>query len=288
MTDWYFRMIGNQTVRLWLYQFTFFFFMVFFVGFCAVMPIDAISKASKSTNYALNTFVVVGALVVFGICAAFLTSTRYYRLRRVMNDIPKRYLPLDIDDLPHNCIRMIEKNQRECEHVRELALRTPKDVKHPGLSGPESETLPPLLKFDDVVRAIGLKLKWDNSFAPNSLKTPDNLTFSEIVAFLETRIVCTDPTLNREYVELYEELRYSGKLITEHKFVRFMELSIAFVKNLNANNMESQDNYTHSLLSRFTDDGMNSLRHRSNTYRADEIYDDDLYTTRTVERRSIY
>lgn len=201
-------------------------------AFCAVIPIDAISKASESNNYALNTFVVVGALVLFGIISAITTTARFFVLRKAMLDIPKRYVPLDADDMPRRCHEMIEANFTKCEHVRQLALRVPKVVKHPGLSGPESDTLPPLIRFDDAVRAIGLKLKWDNGLLRTRFHVPENLTMRETLAFLELHKVITDPVMCRDYVALYEELRYSGKLITEEKFIRFMELSVSFVNSL--------------------------------------------------------
>lgn len=235
------RVIGHPTVRLWCYRLTFFFFMLFFIGFCAVVPIDAISKASQSSNYALNTFVVVGALVLFGVFSAFITTTRIFILRSSLGDIPKRYVPLDVDDLPHACIKMIEANFDKCEHIRKRALVAPSSVKHAGLSSPDSDVLPPLLRYEDTIRAIGMKLKWDNTSVMNNLAVPKNLSFREIVAFLEENKDVSNTRACREYVELYEELRYSGKLITEEKFVRFMELSLEFIKDINENNSDMPD-----------------------------------------------
>lgn len=271
--SWFSRIRTHEGVWLWLYRFTFLLFMVFFLLFCAVMPIDAISKASKSANYALNTFVIVGALVAFGLIATFMATTRIYLIRSSLSDIPKRYVPLDVDDLPHSCISMIEANFERCESIRQRALKAPKVVRHPGLSGPDSDTVPPLLNFDDAVRALGLKLKWDNTnLFIDSFEVPPNLSFREIVAFLEMNRALVNNELCQEYVELYEELRYSGRLITEDKFIRFMELAIDFVKNISQNSNVSQNSgnqrgfsYAASVLSKLNDDAGSMKRRSVNT-----------------------
>lgn len=209
---------------------------MFFIGFCAVIPIDSISQASKSSkNYAQNTFVVVGALLLFGITALVISLSRLYVLRSAMSDIPKRYVPLDNGDMSKPCLRMINENFKKCEKIKDLSLRSTRNVNHPGLSNPHGDELPPLLPFEDVVKAIGMKLKWSHKLDGTDLALPANHSFRELIALLETRLISTGEELNREYVDLYEEFRYSGELITKEKFLRFMELSVYFVKETRLN-----------------------------------------------------
>lgn len=228
------RLINNPKIRRWLYRSSLIFFIAFFAGFCAVVPIDSIVQASQSSNYALNTFVVVGALVLFGVTGIVLTTTRIYMQRSALQDIPKRYVPLDDGDLPKECDVMIKENFANCEKIRSKALNTDDDgeevIKHPGLSGPKSELLPPSLAFDEVVRAVGDKLKWGGALMGSDTRVPPNSSFREIVAYLEEHLIATDYKLNKEYVELYEVLRFSGDLISEENFIKFMTLSIEFVK----------------------------------------------------------
>lgn len=216
----------------WLYSTSLIVVMAFFAGFCAVIPIDAISQASTAkSNYALNTFVVVGALVLFGIVAAFITSARIYSKKMALQDIPKRYVPLDEGDLPRSCLKMINENFDRCEKIRQKAMFVSESIKHPGLSSPNSTLLPPLLPFDDVVKTVGMKFKWSQELNDTEITIPKSLSFREIIAFLEDKIGRETPEKSRELVELYEELRYSGKLITEDKFIAFMEFSVELLKN---------------------------------------------------------
>lgn len=245
------RIANNPKIRRWSYRSSLIFFIVFFAGFCSVIPIDSIVQASESSNYALNTFVVVGALVLFGVTGIVLTISRIYIQRSALQDIPKRYVPLDDGDLPKECDVMVNENFKKCEHIRSKALDTDEDVKHPGLSGPKSELLPPSLSFEEVVRAIGDRLKWGGALIGTDYEVPSNSSFREIVAYLEEKMIATDYKLNREYVELYEELRFSGDLIDEEKFIKFMKMSIEFVKITRLNMGESLERrYSESELSR--------------------------------------
>lgn len=266
-SDWFTKLIGNRGVRTWSYRTSFFIFMTLFIGFASVVPIDSISQASQSdNNYALNTFVVVGALVLFGITASVISITRVYLLRTALADIPKRYVPIEPNDLPRGCSEMIQDNITRCEEVRTRALQTPGVAKHPGLSGPDSELLPPLLKFDDAVRSIGMKLKWDKNFPGSELTVPENMSFREAIAYSQTKVPSSNPELCRQYVELYEELRYSGKLITEEQFVSFMQLCIDFMEEITVKSEGEHGErfrYAASVYSRYSDVASRySFRHR--------------------------
>ncbi|KAH3675428.1 hypothetical protein WICMUC_002717 [Wickerhamomyces mucosus] len=232
--------------------------MALFIAFCSVIPIDSISQASQtSTNYALNTFVVVGALVLFFITASFLVTTRIYSERSGLQDIPRQYVPLEPGDLPKECLDMINKNYKNCEMIiKSINKETGKDVKHHGISSPNSKYLPPLIPFEDIITALVLKFKWDNDLFTGFVP-PNNLSFREIIAVLESRKIASDKKLNREFIDLYERLRYSGKYITEEDCIEFMKLSIDFMKS-SKTNINQEDSklrkYTESELTRSTTD----------------------------------
>ncbi|KAH3688517.1 hypothetical protein WICPIJ_000507 [Wickerhamomyces pijperi] len=233
MTDhWYNNIHQSSIFQIWSYRTSFIIVLIIFLAFCAIIPIDSILQVSKSsTNLALNTFVVIGALVLFGVFTAFLMSTRIYMERSSLQDIPKKYIPLEPGDLPNKSLQIIDSNLKDCYTVvNTINAKAVLNVKHPGLSAPDSKYLPPLLSFEDVIKALTLKFKWDDAFFPD-LDIPKNLSFREIVGYLETQLVSTNSALNREFVDLYEELRYSGRPVTEEEFIRFMILSIQFMKS---------------------------------------------------------
>lgn len=197
-------------------------------------------------------------------------SARIYLERSSLQDIPKLYIPLEQGDLPNECLAQIDSNLQDCYKVKNaINAKAVLNVKHPGLSAPDSKYLPPLLAFEDVIKALTLKFKWDDAFF-SDIDIPHNLSFREIVAFLETKLIITNSPLNREFVDLYEELRYSNNPITEEEFLRFMILSIEFMKSPRISsdgnsdtlgNNEKLSKYSGSQLTQTTD-GLSNLSRR--------------------------
>ena len=126
-----------RMIRVWVYRGCFFGSVLLLFGFSSVLPIDAIAQASVSINNALNTFIVVGAIVVFFIiCVVIIIGRLIYR-KSCLIDIPRRYLPVTSADLPHQESR--EYILQNMNRSRELGLyfKKPKDpVIHDGLEPP--------------------------------------------------------------------------------------------------------------------------------------------------------
>lgn len=214
--------------------------VLFFVGFSVVVPIDAIAQASRSQNDALNTFIVVGAFVLFGIISIVIALGRVYVQRSCLQDIPKSYLPITPEDMPHAGSRNLLL--KEMDRSQELAtfLKKPRErVVHDGLARPEADEygLPPLLNYEDSVKIITSRLKYQGIFS-NLIKLDLNNgdTFADIMSslFAQTGNFQKEAA---EYTALYETIRFSGKEITNKQFMRFMDLSIFFSDSLMTTNI---------------------------------------------------
>lgn len=228
-------MFSQNRVLEWLYKASHFAFILFFVGFSAVMPIDVIAQASHSTNDALNTFIVVGAVVIFALVCIIIALGRMFIQRSCMQDIPRRYIPLAAEDLPHiGSRRLILAN---IERSKELSVlfRKPKGrVIHDGLSPPvekdDIDALPEYLNYDNCIKAIADRLKYQGLFMNSvSFDIHLNSTFADVVRSQFVNSPANEHSKDaEEYVALYETIRYSGKEISQEQFVRFMELCILF------------------------------------------------------------
>lgn len=131
------RNLSWRVIRIWLYRGCFFSSILLLVGFSAVLPIDSIAQASVSDNNALNTFIVVGAIVVFFVICIVIVIGRLIYRKSCLVDIPRRYLPVTAADLPHQESR--EYVLQNMNRSRELCLyfKKPKDpVIHDGLEPP--------------------------------------------------------------------------------------------------------------------------------------------------------
>ncbi|KAK5779264.1 Dlt1p PWA37_004130 [Arxiozyma heterogenica] len=131
------RNLSWKLIRIWLYRSCFFSSILLLVGFSAVLPIDSIAQASVSDNNALNTFIVVGAIVVFFIICIVIVIGRLIYRKSCLIDIPRRYLPVTSADLPHKESR--EYILQNMNRSKELGIyfKKPKDpVIHDGLEPP--------------------------------------------------------------------------------------------------------------------------------------------------------
>lgn len=113
-------MSGFAKLKSWLYKASLFVSLILLIGFSVVLPIDSIAQASKSENNAFNTFIVVGALVVFGVFCIFIIIGRMLFHKSCLKDIPRRYIPITPADLPHRSSR--EAVLQNMERSKELTI----------------------------------------------------------------------------------------------------------------------------------------------------------------------
>ncbi|SCV05216.1 LANO_0H02608g1_1 [Lachancea nothofagi CBS 11611] len=256
-------MDGKSRLAVWLYRGSLVVLILFFVGFSVVMPIDAMAQASRSTNDALNTFIVVGAFVAFGVLSIVIALGRVFVQRSCLQDIPKRYLPITPEDLPHRASRELLLRQMDRSHELAQIFKTPSEsVIHPGLSRPIDKdaednddqnggvsvpSLPPLLNYEDSVKIITSRLKYQGVFSNLlELDPPVGNTFADIIHTLFTQ-TGQHPHEAAVYVELYEHIRFSGQEITAVQFLRFMDLSLYLVDALMSAHGQQNESGSRSL-----------------------------------------
>ncbi|SCU99692.1 LAMI_0G00210g1_1 [Lachancea mirantina] len=258
-------MNDNGKIASWFYWASLSVLLLLFVGFSIVVPIDSMAQASRSKNKALNTFIVVGAFVAFGVFSIVICVSRVLVQRSCLQDIPRRYLPITAGDMPHAPSRkLLHEKLNWSSELSELFLKPRERIVHDGLSPPtiedvqsdnpsedgEGDTLlPPFLNYEDTVKIITSRLKYQGVFSNLvDLKLDVGETFSEMIGmlFIEKGVFVDDA---KEYVNLYETLRFDNKGITQDQFIRFMDLSLFFADELlKMNNINADYNdKVHSL-----------------------------------------
>lgn len=141
---------------------------IFLIGFSIVLPVDSIAQAAQSSNNAFNTFIVVGALVAFAVVSIAIIVARILFYRSCVQDIPRRYLPITPNDLPHRGSRkMIIENMEKTKELSVLFKRPKEPVIHPGLEPPErcddphiEKLFPDYLNYRSCIKNLSDRLKY--------------------------------------------------------------------------------------------------------------------------------
>lgn len=229
-----------ERLKIWLYRGSMVIAILFLIGFSIVLPIDCIAQASQSSNNALNTFIVVGALVAFGIVCTTIVVARILFHKSCIQDIPRRYIPIAPGDLPHRGSRkLIIKNMDKSKELS-ILFKKPKDpVIHAGLEppvrcdSPETEKLfPEYLNYKVCIKSLADRLKYQGVFLNNmdvDMKLDD--TFADVVRNQFIKDVNNKVQLENasRFIELYENVRFSGEEVTREQFTEFVSLAIYFV-----------------------------------------------------------
>ncbi|QEU62388.1 Dlt1 [Kluyveromyces lactis] len=211
--------------KIW-YHTTQVIFILLFVGFSVVVPLDCIVQASDSSNDAVNTFIVVGAavvLVVFGISISF---ARVLIFRRSLQDIPKKYIPVTAQDMRHKPSReyVIEKMKRAGELAEKF--KVPKEpVLHAGMEPKDSDMFPEHLKYAEIVKFISDRFRFDGALLLNFVTESDlSTTFKTALYKLFENEKHPYKQYLDEFISLYEKFRFSGQDIERNDFVKFLRL----------------------------------------------------------------
>ncbi|CCK70483.1 Dlt1p KNAG_0E02220 [Huiozyma naganishii CBS 8797] len=232
-------MSRKRRVQLILYRGSLFIVILLLIGFAAVTPIDSIAQATVSDNDAFNTFIVIGALVVFGVvCIIIIVGRMIYR-ESCLIDIPRRYLPITVADLPHKGSRdMLLQNMDRSKELTVL-FKKPKDpVIHNGLEPPANcdlpdyeKLFPEYLNYESCLQTVASRIKYQGLFMSiMDLKLSLQDTFEDLITnqFIKGNNNKIQIEKARRYVDIYEFLQYSGKPIARELFIEFVELSIYF------------------------------------------------------------
>ncbi|CUS22869.1 LAQU0S07e01970g1_1 [Lachancea quebecensis] len=286
-------MKGDEKVGVWLYRTSLVVLVLFFVGFSVVVPIDAMAQASRSTNDALNTFIVVGAFVSFGVLSIVIAVGRVLVQRSCLQDIPKGYLPITPEDMPHQPSRSMILEQMDRSHKLAILLKKPKEpVTHDGMARPDSDDhgLPPLLNYEDSIKIITSRLKYQGVFS-NLVKLDSDTgdTFAKMAKSMSTQNRLSSNEI-KDYVKLYEAIRFSGKEITKEQFLQFMDQSIFFLDSLiSTGGLDSHSNRTSDGQNNYSfppTKAQNSSASPLQPYSADNADSESVDTTNNMYLRS--
>ena len=240
----------SRKVRDFLYRSTFALFTLLLILFSAVLPIDSIAQAAESENNAFNTFIVVGALVVFVVICVTLLIGRLLYYRSCLVDIPRRYLPITPADLPHEESRQFIVKSMERSKELSVLFNTPQEhVIHAGLEPPKrcdipnyEKIFPEYLDYKAAIKSIRTKFKYTGVFLPVSDTRADiDQTISDII---NSNYINHEHSTNEEttkakrFIHIYEYCTFSGEDVTREQFLEFVELYIYFADTMTASNAD--------------------------------------------------
>ena len=227
----------STTLKIWSKRGFICITYIFLVGFAAVLPIDSIAQASQSSNNALNTFIVVGALVIFVIVCIVVVAGRTLYFRRCLQDIPRKYIPITAIDLPHRSSReLILQNMENSKKLSNIFNRPKDPVIHAGMEPPArcddpsvEKIFPEYLNYGVCIKMIADRLKYKGIFISLNSKVLENdKTFSDLV-MQQFRTDRSSESVNEKaikLIEIYETVRFSGDEITRDQFLKFVEYCI--------------------------------------------------------------
>lgn len=290
------RHLTWELVKVWLYRGSFFVSVLLLIGFSAVLPIDSIAQASVSDNNALNTFIVVGAIVCFFIiCIVVIVGRMIYR-KSCLIDIPRRYLPVTSADLPQRESREYILQNMDRSKEMGLFFEKPKDpVVHDGLEPPlrcdvrssyhtipsennnnnhnnnnksMNKVFPEFLNYETCMKVVSNRIKYQGyllSVINLELETQD--TFGDII----TKQFITESDVNqiqvakaKRFIDLYQYLQYSGKSIKREEFIEFVELTIYFADIIATSDQSVRADINADTLTQLNTTSNQTLRYHKN------------------------
>ncbi|GAV46799.1 hypothetical protein ZYGR_0A03960 [Zygosaccharomyces rouxii] len=233
--------IDFEIWKLWLFRSIKAIVIIFLVGFSIVLPVDSIVQAAESSNTALNTFIVVGALVAFGLVSIIIIVGRIIFCRSCIQDIPRRYLPITPNDLPHRGSRkMIMENMEKSKELSILFKKPKEPVIHAGLEPPSrcddpryEKLFPDYLNYRSCIKSLSDRLKYQGIFLNNmNIDMKLGETFADVVSNQFTRNTRNKTQIDnsKKFIDLYKTIRYSGREVTRQQFIDFVSLAIYFVE----------------------------------------------------------
>lgn len=287
------RHLTWELVKVWLYRGSFFVSVLLLIGFASVLPIDSIAQASVSDNNALNTFIVVGAIVFFFIiCIVIIIGRLIYR-KSCLVDIPRRYLPVTSADLPHHESREYILQNMDRSKEMGLFFEKPKDpVIHDGLEpplrsdikatshmipsennnnnndSPVDKVFPEFLNYETCMKVVSNRIKYQGyllSVINLELETQD--TFHDIITkqfILRNDVNPIQVTKAKKFIELYQYLVYSGKSIKREEFIEFVELTIYFADIITTSDQSLEADSNADTLTRLNTTSNQTLRYHKN------------------------
>lgn len=284
----------------WLYSFSLFIFAFFTFGFVAVTPIDVIAQTLGTSYSGIKLFIVIVVCVVFLVLTILLYFLRLFQRRVALNDIPTKsmYIPFE-NDLPRVVCERIDQRLNECMQIKEKGGPLGDEdsvINHPGrappayiqernqLLGEEGTYLPPNTEYEDVLRGFSDKIRSDGKTLTRT-SVPEAFTFKELIVSFNRTLVAEKPDFKvylpdfKLLVDLYEEMKFGGDLISEKVLLDFMilldRLSFFSHGNLDSNRKLSRNR-------QYSTDGYDELIEQSFGKKSDfHYYNSDIFRTQT-------
>ncbi|KAK9448332.1 uncharacterized protein V1518DRAFT_418682 [Limtongia smithiae] len=214
-----------------LYRCSLFLLIFFTFGFAIVTPADLIAQsARKERRY--NVIIVAATYFVVAVVLLILYVVRLYGVRVLLADIPKRYVP-GRHDLPKSCANVIEAELRRCKIIRTTLLPSENTVLHDGLPPPKQAAVEfPLVPYIEVLmESVKLLDEKARSVHPALARRP-SMALRDYASYLATTDVLMDAELARQFVDGYEEARYSGAAISEARFKELMRIFTFLLRSI--------------------------------------------------------
>lgn len=215
----------SQNESRWLYTSSFFIILGILLAMNSIIPIDVIilSKTNNS-HLATNTVIIIVICVVFVFFSSILHMFRLFYDKMLLQEIPKPYIPITANDIGYSASKSIELEMIKCKKIFELAKPTG-NISHPGLyHHSEFDINPPEfpdnLIYENVVKVIGQELKYNGTLTVSNtriLRLDNHYTLRELL-----HVYRNDPIVEN-FLDLYENLRFSGRPITCNEFKEFLK-----------------------------------------------------------------
>lgn len=210
---------------LWLYTSSFVVLIIINLTLSSVLPIDLIVQSkTKNSHLATNTVIILVICAVFIFFSVLIDTFRIFYNKMLLEEIPKPYVPITENDIGGKSSSQIEYEMMRCQKIKKMAKPRGR-IEHPGLyhrSEGESENnqFPDNLIYENVIRIIGQEIKYNGTLTVSDNKV---LRLDNRYSLGELLCVYKDDETVREFLELYEKLRFGGEAITLHEFRQFLK-----------------------------------------------------------------
>lgn len=217
-----------ESLQKWLYRISLLFLLLIFSAVVAAMPIDMIIQSQKTGQF-WNAIIIIAAYALMGFISAIITIFRIISTRKSLAAIPHRYIP-GIADVP---IELYKHIQRELQRCREIARKARPIYRNPPLRISHDGLMPPSVKlrgrladtpYIEVIKLASQTIGTKAQVLHPSFERPPGMSLRDYIYMLcKYDVIGVSKSLADNFIDQYEQARFSGKLITEAQFSDFME-----------------------------------------------------------------
>ncbi|KAF8468923.1 hypothetical protein BDZ91DRAFT_78754 [Kalaharituber pfeilii] len=237
-----------------------------------ITPADLINQAlhGRAGRQTRNIFVIAGCYTLTLLLAITIYINRMYTNRQLMEDIPKRYVPIKKGDLPGRVRRRIaeslskgavlmwqtrpkardppkpetlrgEENQAEEHQMPKLPVHPIwGEINHPGWSPPDSVDLPNveysavIAELPYIIEGAVISRANRQQLSPTLASRKPYMSMAQYISYLTT-LGLADARLGEIFVTEYEKCRFwlsEIRGVTEHEFRLLMKVFAALLREM--------------------------------------------------------